>query len=108
MLLWQTEEEQSYFIFILAVNFAFINCIATGQIRSLYGICFNSKGASLIGAAYSAAGLFQTMGIIFGSSLSIYVCADIKIYVYLLLAAISLLSYSILYLKNRQRKEVDD
>ena len=99
MLSWTPNSEESYVLFIMAIAFAFTDCLATCQVRAAFGIFFPNDPS-----AYSAALMFETIGLVIGSILSIFFCTRIKIYVYIFIIFLSILSYVILEVKTNQKK----
>ena len=53
-------------------------------------------------SAFSAATISQTIGMFSGSILSVYVCANVKIYVYISFIIASLICYVILLIKHEK------
>lgn len=92
---WTPKLEESYTMFLVITAFAFTNCLATAQVRGVFGIYFPDNPS-----AYSAAIIFETIGLVMGSILSIYVCTRFKIYVYMFIIVLSLISYN--YLEVRK------
>ena len=99
MLSWTPNADESYVLFIMAIAFAFTDCLATCQVRAAFGIFFPNDPS-----AYSAALMFVTIGLVIGSILSIFFCTRIKIYVYIFIIFLSILSYVILEVKTNQIK----
>ncbi len=89
----------SYAIFLIIFVFAIIESIATAQIRGLYGIQFPS-----IPAAFNIASIGQTVGFIIGFLCSLFFCVDFKIYVYLIISFLSLITCTILFSRNNYYK----
>lgn len=65
----------------------------------VFGIFFPHNNS-----AYSAAMIFETVGLVIGSLLSINFCVNVKVYVYMILIFVSLLTYTILEIKTFQKK----
>jgi uncharacterized protein YacL len=104
MLSWTPNVDESYVIFIMAIAFAFIDCLATAQVRAAFGIFFPTNPS-----AYSAALMFETIGLIIGSVISIYFCTRVKVYVYIFLIFLSLFTYVSLEVKtNYKRVKTND
>lgn len=102
MISWTPDKQASYVIFIMAVAFAFTNSLATAQVRAVFGIFFPDNSA-----AYSAANIFETIGLVLGSVLSIYFCTDIKIYGYVFLSITGIVSYVYLEMKKKSSLQVN-
>ncbi|CAF0779572.1 unnamed protein product [Brachionus calyciflorus] len=90
----------SYVIFLMSVSFAFTDCLATSQVRAVFGIYFPDNTS-----AYSAAIIFETIGLVLGSVLSIYFCTYIKLYVFMGITIASIFSF--IYLEINQSKKSD-
>ena len=59
-------------------------------------------------SAFSAATISQTIGMFSGSILSVYVCTNVKIYVYISLLIASLICYVILLIKHEKKINKED
>ncbi|RMZ98195.1 UNC93, partial [Brachionus plicatilis] len=103
MISWTPDKDASYVIFLMAVAFAFTNSLATAQARAVFGIFFPANTA-----AYSAANIFETMGLVLGSVLSIYFCADVKIYGYIIISVVGVFSYVWLEVRNKSQFVEDE
>ena len=90
----------SYVIFLMSASFAFTDCLATSQVRAVFGIYFPANAS-----AYSAAIIFETIGLVLGSVISIYFCTYIKLYVFLGITIASIISY--IYLEILHNKKSD-
>ena len=101
MISWTASFNQGYVIFLMAVTFGFTNSLANTQVRSIFGAIFPNDPA-----AYSGAILFETIGLILGSILSVFFQTRIKIYVYIGIIFISLVSYIFLEIR-RNKRELD-
>lgn len=99
MISWTPTVSQSYVIFIMAANFGLTQSLANTQIRAAFGVFFPNDPT-----AYSGAILFETMGLIIGSILSIFVQTRIKIYVYIVVIFTSVISYLWLEARNGSKK----
>lgn len=97
MLSWTATNTVIYVLFLMSATFAFTDCLATSQVRAAYGIYYPDKNA-----AYSALFIFETFGLIIGSILSIYVCINVKIYVFMFITALSLVTFLILDMKTKK------
>ena len=95
MLSWTPSVDESYVLYIMAIAFAFTDCLSTCQVRAAFGIFFPDNPS-----AYSAAILFETIGLVIGSVLSIYFCTRIKVYVYIFIIILSILTYVTLEVKT--------
>jgi hypothetical protein len=105
---WTPKIEESYTMYLVIATFAFTNCLATSQVRGVFGIYFPDNPS-----AYSAAIIFETIGLVLGSILSIYFCTRIKIYVYMAIIVLGLVSYNYLevrknILKNNETESSSD
>jgi hypothetical protein len=99
MLSWTPNIDESYVLFIMVIAFAFTDCLATAQVRAAFGIFFPNNPT-----AYSAALMFETIGLVIGSVLSIYFCTRIKVYVYIFLIFLSLITYVSLEVKTNFKR----
>ena len=99
MISWTPNVDESYVLFVMALAFAFTDCLATSQVRAAFGIFFPDNPS-----AYSAALMFETIGLVLGSIISIYFCTRIKVYGYIFLIFLSLLSYVILEVKTNHSR----
>jgi hypothetical protein len=98
MISWSPNtQEGHYVVFLMAILFAFTNCLGNGQLRGLYGIYFSGE---LLNTAYSTLVLFETIGLTAGSVISIYFCTNIKVYIYGFLALWGLVSLVVLEMKT--------
>ena len=95
MLSWTPNVDESYSLYIMAIAFAFTDCLSTAQVRAAFGIFFPNNPS-----AYSAAILFETVGLVIGSVLSIYFCTRIKVYVYIFIILLSIVTYVTLEVKT--------
>ena len=102
MISWTPTFSQSYVIFIMAANFGLTQSLANTQIRAAFGVFFPNDPT-----AYSGAILFETMGLIIGSVLSIFVQTRIKIYVYIAVIFTSVFSYLWLEARNGSKKQLE-
>lgn len=98
MLSWTPRYDQGYVVFLMAATFGFTNSLATAQVRAIFGVFFPKDPT-----AYSGAILFETMGLILGSVLSIFFQARIKIYVYIAVIFLGVVSYVWLEVRHRHR-----
>lgn len=98
MISWTARLSEAYVIFIMAANFGITQSLANTQIRAVFGLFFPDDPT-----AYSGAILFETMGLILGSVLSIFLQTRIKVYVYIGIIFTSLFSYMWLEARNSRR-----
>ncbi len=89
-------ESGSYVIFLMILALSFSNSLSTAQVRAVFGIYFPNNPSS-----YSAAMLFETIGLVVGSILSVFFCTHIKAYAYFGIAVISIFSYITLEIKTK-------
>ena len=93
-------ESGGYVIFLMILALSFSNSLSTAQVRAVFGIYFPNNPSS-----YSAAMLFETIGLVIGSILSVFFCTKIKAYAYLGIAAIGILSYITLEIKTKLKTQ---
>ncbi|RMZ96116.1 UNC93 [Brachionus plicatilis] len=102
MLSWTPNPDSGiYIIFLMALSLAFTDCLATSQVRAIFGIFFPSNPS-----AYSAAIIFETIGLVLGSVLSVYFCTQIKIFVFIAITISGIFSY--IYLEIRHNFKAKD
>lgn len=100
MLSWTPDHDQNYVIFIMAIVFSYTVGLATSQIRAVYGIFFPNNPS-----AYSALIVFETTGLVIGSTISVYFCTYVKVYSYMIIITLSIISYLGLEAKHRYLNE---
>ncbi|CAF0872277.1 unnamed protein product [Brachionus calyciflorus] len=98
MISWTPSKDGSYVIFIMAIAFAFTNCIATAQVRAVFGIFFPANTS-----AYSAMNIFETIGLVTGSVISVYFCTYVKIYGYIIISVLGIFTYVYLEIRTKDK-----
>lgn len=99
MLSWTPSYDQSYVIYMMAVAFGFTNGVNESQMSAAYGLFFPKNPS-----AYSAVGLFVSVGLLAGAILSTYnIQSRVKIYIYIFIAVLSLVCYVVLEVKTKLR-----
>lgn len=99
MISWTPTTSAIYVLFLMASTFAFTDALASSQVRAAFGIFFPDNKA-----AYSALFIFETIGLVVGSVLSNFVCVYVKIYVFIGLSAVCLITYILLEIKTSYKK----
>ena len=99
MLLWLLQSFNQFIVVKSEVNIRYyrFNFVAINfkNFKGLYGAQFATNRA-----AFSAVTLFQTVGFITGFASSVYLCTYQKVYIYLGITFLSLITYSGLTIKN--------
>ena len=100
ILAWSPNFTESYVIYFMVVGLALTQSISNSQIRGLYGVYFPNNSS-----AFTASAMGLTTGLAFGAFASTFMCIQIKVYIYILIILISLITYICLSLKHSTLKE---